>query len=58
MGVVVILGSAEVWVVVVEEAPFAVEVGVAGHLDGCLGDGDGAGYFDLARSDPRARLGP
>ena len=52
------LGSAEVWVVVVEEAAFAVEVGVAGHVDGCLGDGDRAGCSNLARRDPRPRLGP
>jgi len=51
------LGSAEAWVGVVEELAVAVEVGVAGRVGGCLGDGDRAGYFNLARSDPRARLG-
>jgi len=58
LAVEVVVGSADVWVGVVEEVPAAVEVGVAGRVDGCLVDGDGVGYFDLARSDPRARLGP
>jgi len=53
----IMLGSAEAWVGVVEELAVAVEVGVAGRVGGCLGDGDRAGYFNLARSDPRARLG-